>query len=136
MIERINPAGLVVPQGYVHVTVAGASQRVAYISGQVGTDATGKLVAGDIAGQTVQALLNVQTALAGVSMTTADLASIRFLVVGLDENRRGFFEGMRRGAAVGFDAPACASTLIGVQRLVDAKYLVEIEAVAHGQHVP
>jgi enamine deaminase RidA (YjgF/YER057c/UK114 family) len=124
-VTLINPAGLVEPQGYTHVAVAQGS-RMIFLAGQVGQDAEGK-VAGDLAGQTEQALRNVGTALAAAGATFADVAKTTIYVVDWHpEKMADLFTGLQRSGA-GSPGP---TTLIGVAALASPDLLVEFDVTA------
>lgn len=118
------------PPGFSHATVAQGSRTV-HIGGQVGTDESGAVVPGGLAGQTERALLNLGLALDETGATQADLASMRLYVVNWDPS---MLEDLGRGAAAAgaqLGTPGTpAVTLIGVSSLFTADMLIEIEAVA------
>jgi len=71
--RRTNPAALPPVNGYSHVVVAPAGQRIV-ISGQVALDAKGNLVgAGDFEKQCVQVHENIKAALASLGLTFKDV---------------------------------------------------------------
>src|SRR5688572_27632309 len=124
----INPEGLVKPGAYTPaISVSGG--RTVYISGQVSQDADGKLVGkGDLLAQTEQVYKNLGTALAGAGATFADVMKLNVYVVGYQPEHRALLQSVRE-KHVSKDNPP-ASTLIGVQALARADFLVEVEAVA------
>jgi enamine deaminase RidA (YjgF/YER057c/UK114 family) len=130
-IEVINPAGLVEPQGYVHVGIATGS-RMVFVSGQVSQDADGTVVgAGDLAAQTAQALTNVSLALAGAGATFADVAKMTIYVVGWKPEMMGdLMQGLGRAAATLGDVPLRPTTMIGVAALASPELLVEFDVTA------
>lgn len=124
-----NIAGAEPPLGYSHATVARGNAFV-YISGQVGTDEHGAVVAGGLAAQTERALLNVARALDAAGATFDDVAKVTFYVVDWDAS---MFEDLMRGAFAARQQhpyPDVALTLIGVKSLFTPDMLIEIEAVA------
>jgi enamine deaminase RidA (YjgF/YER057c/UK114 family) len=127
-IQKIDPPELAPPFGYAHVVIASGTRRV-YIAGQTGTDASGALVAPDLAGQTTQALRNLLTALAAAGATIDDVVKLNFLVVGFGPDTMNDFLG---GASAVFPDgfPTPATTLYGVQSLFDPAALVEVDAIA------
>lgn len=131
VVELINPPGLPVPEGYVHMAVA-TGRRTVYLSGQVARDAAGAPVGpGDLAGQVEQAYRNVTAALAGAGATWEDIAKLTVYVVDWSpEKFAALFEGAVRAAQeLGFD-PVKPTTLIGVAALGEPDLLVEVEAIA------
>jgi enamine deaminase RidA (YjgF/YER057c/UK114 family) len=125
-VTKINPDGLVEPQGYSHVAVAQGS-RMIFLAGQVGQDATGK-VAGDLAAQTEQALRNVVVALAAAGATFADVAKTTIYVVDWSPEKMGdLFAGLQRSGVGSSPGP---TTLIGVAALASPDLLVEFDVTA------
>lgn len=124
----INPDGLIKPGVYTPaVSVRGG--RTIYVSGQVSQDAEGKLVgAGDLLAQTEQVYRNLELALKGAGATFADVVKLNVYVVGYKPEHRALLQQVR-GRYVSKGTPP-ASTLVGVQALARADFLVEIEAVA------
>jgi enamine deaminase RidA (YjgF/YER057c/UK114 family) len=125
-LERLNPAGLGTPAGYVHV-VSVRGGRTIHVAGQSAMTADLELIGpGDLAAQTEQALRNVATALAGAGATMDDVVRVTIHVVDwgpgkIDELMDGV---MRAAADVG--APVAAATLVPVPRLYEEGMLVEI----------
>ena len=70
-ITLLQPAGLVLSPAFSHVAVVPAGATTIYVGGQNGVDATGAVVSGDIAEQSIRALDNARVALeaAGASLT-------------------------------------------------------------------
>lgn len=130
-VELSNVPGRVEPEGYVHVGVATGSKTV-YLAGQVSQDAEGATVAaGDLAGQTEQALLNVASALDSVGASFDDVAKITIYVVGWDPSKMdALIAGIGAAAEKLGVNPIKPATLIGVAALFEADYLIEIEATA------
>ena len=126
--QFINPAGLVRPGVYTPaISVQGG--KTIYVSGQVSQDAAGQLVGkGDLLAQTEQVYKNLGLALAGAGATFADVVKLNVYVVGFQSPQRAQLQSVRE-KYVSKDNPP-ASTLVGVQALARADFLVEIEAVA------
>jgi enamine deaminase RidA (YjgF/YER057c/UK114 family) len=130
-IEMFNPDGLPKPDTYRQVSVATGSRTV-YLAGQVARDADGQPVGqGDLAAQMEQAFLNVNTALAGVGATYADIAKITIYVVNWSPDMMPALGAGIGGfaAKVGVD-PTKPITLLGVASLGEPDLLVEVEAIA------
>lgn len=124
----IYPEGLVRPPTYTPV-VAARGGRTIYVSGQVPVNAKGELVGkGDLAAQAEQAFRNVETALKGAGATFADVVKITTFVVGFRPEHRAVMHGVRSKYVSKENPPA--STLLGVQALAVADYLIEVEAIA------
>lgn len=124
----INPEGLVKPGVYTPaISVSGGN--TIYVSGQVSQDAAGQLVGkGDLLAQTEQVYKNLGIALAGAGATFADVVKLNVYVVGFQSQQRAQLQSVREKYVSKENPPA--STLIGVQALARADFLVEIEAVA------
>ena len=126
--EFINPTTLCPTFGWTHV-VATRGGRTMHISGQVGIDATGKVVGPDLRRQTEQAFENLRLALAAVGATFQNVVNTRLYVVGLKPEHVPIIREVR-GRFINPAQPP-ASTLVGVSALVGADWLIEIEATAH-----
>lgn len=127
-IEKINPAGLHQPEGYMQVVVAQETKRV-YIAGQIGVDIDHVVVGPDLASQTAKAFENLGVALEAAGAGWEHVVKWTGYIVGLDEAKLGeFFAGIGQAAEHG-PVPT-AATLIGVQALYLPELLVEIEAIA------
>ena len=123
-----NPTSLCPTFGWTHV-VASSGVRTIHISGQVGIDATGKvIVPGDLMRQTDQAFENVRLALAAVGATFRDVVNTRLYVVGLKPEHVPIIREVRSRYVDATHPPA--STLVGVTALVGPEWLIEIEATA------
>lgn len=126
-LETLNPPGLPTPRGYAQAMVA-IGTRTVYIAGQVAVDAQGNVVApGDVAGHAKQAFQNLRTALEAAGGTIADIAKVTWYVVGYRPELMPDLAAARREV---FGDHEPASTMAGVQALVQPDYLVEVEAIA------
>jgi enamine deaminase RidA (YjgF/YER057c/UK114 family) len=124
----IYPQGLMRPPTYTPV-VAARGGRTIYVSGQVPVNEKGELVGkGDLAAQAEQVFRNIDTALKGAGATFADVVKITSFVVGYKPEYRTLMHQVR-SRYVSKDNPP-ASTLLGVQALAIADYLIEVEAIA------
>ncbi|HUB39034.1 MAG TPA: RidA family protein [Streptosporangiaceae bacterium] len=114
--------------GFAHaVTVAG---QMAFVSGQVGLDATGQIVApGDLRAQTRQALSNLEAILRALGADWADVARLSWYVLDASDVQviRDVRDEMIRPTLGGRANPA--STLVQVAALVRPEFLVEVDAV-------
>ena len=118
------------PQGFAHAASA-TGDRFVCLSGQVGSDESGQLVAGGLGAQVEQALVNVERGLDAAGASLEDLVRLRFYVVGWEPS---MLEEFLAGGAAGFarleNMPRVAVTLIGVASLFTPDMLVEVEAEA------
>lgn len=122
------PQGLVRPPTYTPV-VAARGGRTIYVSGQVPVNEKGELVGkDDLGAQAEQVFRNIDTALKGAGASFADVVKITTYVVGYRPEYRPLMHQVR-SKYVSKDHPP-ASTLVGVQSLAIADYLIEVEAVA------
>jgi enamine deaminase RidA (YjgF/YER057c/UK114 family) len=124
-----NIPGAEPPPNASHATSA-RGNVIVHISGQVGTDESGALVAGGLAAQTERALLNVARALEAAGASLDDVAKSTFYVVDWDPSM--LEELSRGGAAARAQIPFrdVAITLVGVKSLFTPEMLIEIDAVA------
>jgi enamine deaminase RidA (YjgF/YER057c/UK114 family) len=125
--QNVNPEELGPARGFSHATVSGDT---VWVGGQVGSDATGKIVEpGDIAAQYARAIRNVAVALRAAGCEPEDTVKLTYYVTDMEAYRdnRG-----KLGAAYRefFRSDYPASTLIEVRSLVDPDAMVEIDAVA------
>lgn len=126
-----QPAGLGEPLGrYSHVSIARGSELIC-VAGQVGLTPDGELAGdGGLAAQTAQAFRNVMTALSSLGLGPKDVFKTTTLLVG-DGNVDAF---MRARSAVFEelypDGGYPPNTLLIISRLVEERFLVEIEAIA------
>lgn len=124
----INPEGMARPGTYTPVvTVRGGT--MIHISGQIALDERAQLVGGrDLKAQTEQVYRNLGLALKGAGATFQDVVKITTYVVDYKPEYRSLMHEVRSRHFSKENPPA--STLIGVQSLATADFLVEIEAVA------
>jgi enamine deaminase RidA (YjgF/YER057c/UK114 family) len=95
------------------------------LSGSTGRAADGRIVPGGAYPQTRQAIENLQTALAALGGTLADVIRTRVFIVDMTE-----WEAIARAHCEAFAEHPPASSLIGVNALFEPELLVEIEADA------
>lgn len=101
------------------------STRFVYTAGQVAIDpAVSKLVEGDVAAQTKQALKNISAVLAAADMTTADVLKTTVFLVTMSD-----FKAMNEVYATFFADPPPARSTVAVKEL-PLGALVEIEVIA------
>ena len=126
----INPASLFpsLPSGFSQIVVASGSKTV-YISGQTAWDAQKQIVGGkDLAQQTRQALLNVETAVEAAGGSLADIVALRIYIVNYRPDQADAISSALREFFPEEKRPA--STWIGVSALAVEDFLIEIEATA------
>lgn len=124
MLNMINPAGAPPPQFYSQGVEATGAQRILFISGQVGVDASGK-VGADIGEQARIASANLSAVLAEAGMSSANLVKTTIYLTDA-AHMQGFME----AAASTLPSPPPATTLLIVKALASPALLVEIEGVA------
>lgn len=123
--EFFNPPTVHTPGLYSHGAFVKAGSDILYIAGQVGTRPDGSIAA-TIGEQADQAFANVISILKAKDMTASNLVKLTVFAVpgqvGIEEVRAA------RLRHLGDHRPA--STFVFIPQLADAKYLVEVEAVA------
>lgn len=112
--------------GYARaVSVRGATQAI-YVTGTTATDEQGEVVGeGDARAQTLQALANIERALARLGASLADVVRTRIYVTDISQ-----WEAVGRAHGEIFGQILPATTMVEVSRLIDPRMLVEIEADA------
>jgi enamine deaminase RidA (YjgF/YER057c/UK114 family) len=125
--RNVNPEELAPARGYSHATVAGDT---VWVGGQVGSDATGKIVEpGDMVAQFARAVQNVLIALQAAGCGPEDTVKLTYYVTDLKIYRDSLSAiGAAYREVFGRHYPA--STLIEVRSLFDPNALVEIDVVA------
>lgn len=124
MLRKFNPTGVSAPQFYSHGVEVQPTQRLLFISGQVGIRPDGSVAEG-IAEQTRVAIQNLQAVLAAAQMDVADI--VKSTIYLTDES---LFEGFAAAGAPLVSSPPPATTLVYVKALASPALLVEIEAIA------
>lgn len=123
----INPFPIQ-PPGYTHVVVVTAGKTI-YISGQVPVNAKGETVgAGDFRAQVMQVFENLKTALTAAGASFNDVVKMNTYVVNYQPADVAVIREVRKNYLSATHPPA--STLVGVQALVNPDFRIEIEAVA------
>lgn len=125
----INPEGMHRPGTYTPVVTVRGGKAI-HVSGQVALDERGQIVGkGDLKAQTEQVYRNLGLALKGAGATFQDVVKITTFVVNYKPEYRSLMHEVRSRHFSKESPPA--STLVGVQSLATADFLVEVEAVAY-----
>jgi enamine deaminase RidA (YjgF/YER057c/UK114 family) len=129
--EFLSPKTLIPPgaAGYSHVAKVNRG-AIVYISGQVPSDASGKLVGeGDFEAQVEQIFRNLKAAVEAAGGTMADIVKLNYFLVA--EVDQAVVPKLRpiRDRYIDVENPP-ASTFVVVSRLMRQGWMIEIEAVA------
>ncbi len=124
-VSHIQSALYPLSPTFSQATIA-EGKRLIFISGQVGMAPNGNSVGDDIKSQTRQLFENLRLILESVGATLDDILETDVFMVNIERDLDGYLEVRREY----FSENPPASTLVEVQRLVDAQYLVEVKAVA------
>ena len=129
--EYLSPKTLIPPggAGYSHIAKVNKG-TIVYLSGQVSSDATGKLIGeGDFEAQVEQVFHNLKLAIEAAGGTMADIVKLNYYVVAeLDQVAVPKLRPIRDRYINVENTPA--STFLVVTRLMRPGWLIEIEAVA------
>lgn len=111
------------PKGWSPVTRAG---NTVFVSGQVGVDASGKVVGvGDCRAQAEQCFKNIEAALRAAGATLNDVTKITCFLVNAEDYQA--YNAVRQQV---FSGEGPASSTVIIKALVNPQYLIEVEAVA------
>lgn len=123
----VNPPDLYdpAPNGYSHAVVAANATKIAFIAGQGGEDASGKL-SPEFSQQLNQAYANLRTALDAVGAEPEQVTKITTYVVDYDQSK---LEAMTNAVVEMFGDALPAQTLVPVPRLAIDGMLFEVDAV-------
>lgn len=126
-MELINPDDLPMPQSYTHVAVATGSKLV-FVAGQVADDSLGNIVGpGDIAAQARQAFANVGRCLAAAGARPDQVVKLTIFVV---DHQPEYLPLIEEGRVALFGDHKPTDTLLGIERLAEPGYLIEVDAMA------
>jgi enamine deaminase RidA (YjgF/YER057c/UK114 family) len=127
-VQHINPPGLPKSPSYSHVSRAQPG-TVVWIAGQVSQNAKGEVVGkGDLKAQLNQVWENLKVALEAGGATFKDVVKVTTYVVNYTPAMRDEVRAARLRFMGAGEPPA--ATLVGVQSLATADWLVEIEVTA------
>ena len=125
-LSFINPESVHKPVGYTHIVAVKGAGSIAFISGQVAKNQKGDIVGiGDLEVQAKQVYENISSNLKKIGATFSDVLKQNIYTTRPDQIdiirkvRDQYFPQNRRPA----------STLIGVTRLAEKDFLIEIEVV-------
>lgn len=127
-ITRINPSTVYTPYNNVYTQVIKAVGKVhVHVAGTVSLDVDRNLVGeGDMGIQVQTTFENLRLSLEAVDATPADVVRINIFTLDVDQFLQ---QGIVHMEAF-FGSTPPTSTLVGVTRLADPRYLVEIECDA------
>jgi enamine deaminase RidA (YjgF/YER057c/UK114 family) len=127
--QYLNPKELNTPRFYSHAVTAEGTGKLVHVSGQVSWDANGNVVGkGDMRAQSEQVFKNVAAALGAAGAGWDDVIKMNGYMVGMHAERVTAYREVRQKFLKPGALPA--STLVGVERLVDPDLLLEVEVVA------
>jgi enamine deaminase RidA (YjgF/YER057c/UK114 family) len=127
-LEHINPEGMLKSPAFSQGIVIPAGARLLLIGGQNGVDASGQLVAKDLAGQTAKAVDNLIKVLETAGGKLEDLVRLGIYVKGDIDIRPGFGAWMARWGQR--QHPPVISVMRVAGLGMSSEALVEIEATA------
>jgi 2-iminobutanoate/2-iminopropanoate deaminase len=127
MKKQLHTDQLSAPSGHFsHGVIASARGRMVFISGMTARDVDGRVIgAGDIEAQTRQVCENLNRAVGSAGGTLNDVVRVDVFVRNIEH-----FDAIHRVRREYFDAPAPASTLLEVSKMVSPEMLIEINAIA------
>jgi reactive intermediate/imine deaminase len=103
-----------------------AGGRLLFISGMTARRADGSIAGiGDIEAQTRQVCENIKSAVEAAGGTMDDICRVDVYVRNIEH-----FDRIHKVRREYFKAPAPASTMVEVSKMVSAEYLIEINAIA------
>ena len=127
-VEHLNPAGLNQNPAFTNVAVVSGPVRTIYIGGQDALNAAGEVVGkGDLAAQTEQVLVNLQTALAAAGAGPEHVIKWNLLVVDGQSIEQGYAAFQR---VWGNRPNPPLITAAFVSGLAHPDFLVEMDAIA------
>jgi enamine deaminase RidA (YjgF/YER057c/UK114 family) len=128
----LSPSGMTAHVPYHHVSI-GTGTRSVFVAGQVDRDEFGSAVSdGGLAGQTLQALRNVSTGLAGAGAAFSDVVRLTLYITDWSPESIGELMTGIEAATIelGLPTPLPPASVIGVAALFEPDVRIEIEATA------
>jgi len=127
-VQYINPDGLSKNPAFSQVVTTQGKGKTIYIGGQDAVNAQREIVGkGDIAGQTVQVMENLQTALSACGATFENLVKISIYIVQGQDIYRGF-QASQKYLGNLTNPPAISGFFVAA--LANPDFLIEIDAIA------
>ena len=125
--EQIRTDKLREPSGHFSQAIAiDAKGRLVFISGMTARRPDGSIAGiGDIEAQTRQVCENIKSAVESAGGTLDDVCRVDVFVRNIEH-----FESIHKVRREYFKAPAPASTMVEVTKMVSPEYLIEINAIA------
>ncbi len=126
--KQHSPATLATPNGHFSaaISIVPAQGRMVFISGMTARKADGTIAGiGDIEAQTRQVCENLKAAMEDAGGKLTDICRVDVYVRNIEH-----FEAIHKVRREYFPAPAPASTMVEVAKMVKADYLIEISAIA------
>ena len=125
--RQIVSADLAQPSGvFSHATTIAAKGTLVFVSGMVAKRPDGTIAGiGDVSEQTRQVCENLKAAMEAAGGTLDDICRVDVFVRNIEH-----FEQIHKVRREYFAAPAPASTMIEVTKMVHPDYLIEINAIA------
>jgi enamine deaminase RidA (YjgF/YER057c/UK114 family) len=128
-VELLSPDGLVRSPAFSHVAVVSGAVRTIYVGGQDAVTATGEVVGkGDLAAQTTQILMNIETALAAVGAGIEHVIKWNLLVVDGQPIEAGFAAFQRFWGSRSAAPPLITAAFVNALGRPD--WLAEMDAIA------
>lgn len=125
--EQVRSERVREPSGHFsHAIAVEAKGRLVFISGMTARRPDGSIAGiGDVEAQTRQVCENLKAAIEAAGGTMDDICRVDVYVRNIEH-----FDKIHRVRREYFKAPAPASTMVEVTKLVSPEYLIEISAIA------
>lgn len=127
-IQYFNPEGLLKSPAFSQVVTTQGTGKTIYIGGQDAVNEQGEIVGkGNLAAQTTQVMLNLQTALSACGATWNDVIKLTIYVVP-EQNLHSGFQAAQEFLGKRSQPPVISAIIVA--GLAHPDFLVEIEATA------